>query len=260
MALAAILFLHATTALAQTGEFTACKSNLKNIGTALEMYASDHGGKYPASLRALAPKYLSSLPICPAAGKDTYSASYKPGGQQQYFICCLGHNHASAGYGENFPSYNGLRGLETGAQKAANAAGATVVFPESGPRYQVKIPAGWVIKSNNAYGVSLSNPKHPEASMSFGLANDPSDKATYFDRFMENAKKAKLDLINPRKFTLGALTGARATVKAKGKTMELWGCTDGRASLQLILQCSDSDYNKLKPDFEKLCRSLKAKR
>lgn len=54
----------------------ACKSNLKNIGTALEMYSTDWGGKYPATLEVLSPNYLKIIPECPRAGKDTYSSSY----------------------------------------------------------------------------------------------------------------------------------------------------------------------------------------
>ncbi len=50
---------------------SACKSNLKNIGTALEMYSSDHGGEYPPSLATLSPEYLKRIPECPLAGQDT---------------------------------------------------------------------------------------------------------------------------------------------------------------------------------------------
>lgn len=41
-----------------------CQSNLKNIGTALEMWAVDHEGERPASLSQLTPTYLPSLPDC----------------------------------------------------------------------------------------------------------------------------------------------------------------------------------------------------
>lgn len=58
------------------GQLTACKSNLKNIGTGLEMYSTDYGGRYPTSLAQLTPNYLKTLPQCPTAGRDTYSASY----------------------------------------------------------------------------------------------------------------------------------------------------------------------------------------
>ena len=35
----------------EQGKVTACKTNLKHIGTAIEMYATDHGGKYPMFLK-----------------------------------------------------------------------------------------------------------------------------------------------------------------------------------------------------------------
>lgn len=59
------------------GQLTACKSNLKNFGTALEMYAADHSGRMPPSAALLTPNYLKTMPICPRAGKDTYSATYQ---------------------------------------------------------------------------------------------------------------------------------------------------------------------------------------
>ena len=58
------------------GVFTACKSNCKNIGTALEMYSTDWEGKYPSDMASLIPNYLKVIPECPAAGTDTYSRFY----------------------------------------------------------------------------------------------------------------------------------------------------------------------------------------
>ena len=52
---------------------TACKSNCKNIATALEMYASDNKGQYPKSLDGLFPKsYLRRIPSCPSSLKTTF--------------------------------------------------------------------------------------------------------------------------------------------------------------------------------------------
>lgn len=60
---------------------TQCKTNMKNIGTAMEMYSTDFAGRYPrpdhpsryvgtASLRELTPNYLKTIPSCPAG--DAY--------------------------------------------------------------------------------------------------------------------------------------------------------------------------------------------
>ncbi len=60
------------------GSLTSCKSNLKNIATALEMYASDFGGRYPPGLEQLTVgNYLKLVPTCPSAGKMTYTDSYQ---------------------------------------------------------------------------------------------------------------------------------------------------------------------------------------
>ncbi len=58
------------------GQLTACKSNLKNIGTGLEMYNTDWTGRYPHAMGALTPNYLKTIPQCPSAGIDPYSKSY----------------------------------------------------------------------------------------------------------------------------------------------------------------------------------------
>jgi hypothetical protein len=99
------------------GTLTACKSNCMNVATALEMWASDHGGRYPPSVDLLTPGYLRTLPTCPAAGRDTYSASYERSVQPDAFsFYCAGDNHRKAYSGfsapsRNFPKYNAMEGL-----------------------------------------------------------------------------------------------------------------------------------------------------
>ena len=99
------------------GQLTACKSNLKNIGTGLEMYSTDYSGKYPKDLGMLTPNYLIDIPECPAAGYDTYTESYRlePASDGSdwdvYYVHCSGENHASSGVPANFPAYNGIEGL-----------------------------------------------------------------------------------------------------------------------------------------------------
>ncbi len=99
------------------GQLTACKSNLKNIGTALEMYATDHAGKYPDNIGVLAPDYLFTIPACPSAGRDTYSESYKldsPQDEDQwevFHLHCAGENHIRVGVPPDFPAYNSMLGL-----------------------------------------------------------------------------------------------------------------------------------------------------
>jgi hypothetical protein len=56
---------------------TMCKSNLKNLGTALEMYSTDYKGKYPASLGALTPNYLKFIPSCRSFSADDHGAESK---------------------------------------------------------------------------------------------------------------------------------------------------------------------------------------
>lgn len=118
--LAAILVPNFLKARAQ-GQLTACKSNCKNIATALEMYASDNGGRYPVSAnlsaKLTAGNYLKAIPTCPAAGANTYTAPYTSTQTPDNFsFYCAGNNHGKAYTGfaaaaSNFPQYNAEIGL-----------------------------------------------------------------------------------------------------------------------------------------------------
>ncbi|MEW6277130.1 MAG: hypothetical protein AB1758_00805 [Candidatus Eremiobacterota bacterium] len=110
--LAAILVPNFIKARAR-GQLTSCKSNLKNLGTALEMYARDNGGRYPRTMFALTPNYLKVIPECSFAGRDSYSATYRSAGAPAaYTFCCGGLHHKSAGItAPNYPQYTSTQGL-----------------------------------------------------------------------------------------------------------------------------------------------------
>lgn len=91
----------------------ACKSNLRNIATALEMWSTDHKGRYPRNFKALTPNYLYTLPVCPAARHDTYTATYKRGTKaDSYSFYCKGHYHKSEQFPANRPAYDSKNGLK----------------------------------------------------------------------------------------------------------------------------------------------------
>ena len=119
--LAAILVPNFIRARAR-GQLTACKSNLKNIGTALEMYSTDWSGKYPVSTSLLTPNYLKTIPDCPSVASNSYRAYFgvkapynaaPPLGpyEDYYYVECAGENHTSVSVTGNFPAYNGIQGL-----------------------------------------------------------------------------------------------------------------------------------------------------
>ncbi|MCE7872894.1 hypothetical protein DYH09_21285 [bacterium CPR1] len=80
------------------GVSTACKSNLKNIATALEMFSTDNKGAYPPQLAGLTPNYLKLIPNCPGAGFDTYSSSFEShtAPLEKLKIECPGHHAENA--------------------------------------------------------------------------------------------------------------------------------------------------------------------
>jgi hypothetical protein len=97
----------------ENGQLTQCQSNCKNIGTALEMYSTDNSGHYPTDLSKLKGEYLRNIPTCAAAGKDTYSESYKSKQDpDSYEFFCQGDNHAKAGIKADFPRYTSTEGLK----------------------------------------------------------------------------------------------------------------------------------------------------
>ena len=100
------------------GPLTACKSNLKNIGTAMEMYSTDWSGRYPRNLDTLTPNYLKTIPECRNAHRVTYKADFglgapfnSEGFQDYYYIECSGRNHDDVNVPVDYPKYDGITGL-----------------------------------------------------------------------------------------------------------------------------------------------------
>jgi len=109
--LAAILVPNFIRARAQ-GQLTACKSNLKNIGTALEMYSTDNGGRFPTAAGGLCTAYLKQIPTCPSRGSDTYTTGFvSASNPDAYTVDCKGSNHSGVSQGTDFPQYTSTQGL-----------------------------------------------------------------------------------------------------------------------------------------------------
>jgi hypothetical protein len=109
-----LLLLLLTVTLARADRVSSilgCTQNLKAIATGLEMYASDHAGKYPAALKVLVPTYLKSIPECPAAHKDTYSSTWRTAGSEGFYMHCSGNHHGDFGLKAEQPTYNARHGL-----------------------------------------------------------------------------------------------------------------------------------------------------
>jgi hypothetical protein len=112
-----LIFLAAMTAILlpnflrarASGCLTACNSNLKNIGTACEMYSSDNAGHYPPSLSHLTPGYLKTLPTCPAAGQVTYAYT-SHSGPDVYTAWCKGSSHHPV-VPRDHPQYDSVSGI-----------------------------------------------------------------------------------------------------------------------------------------------------
>ncbi len=85
--LACIVFAILMKPLAEQGmqmaySMTACTENLQSVGTALQRYRGDHGGRYPQTLEELVPTYLTDKSVlkCPtdSAVRREVSYAYTP--------------------------------------------------------------------------------------------------------------------------------------------------------------------------------------
>lgn len=98
------------------GRLNACRGNLRTLATALEMYSSDNGGRYPLRLaKLLCPgpdgkAYLCQIPTCPSAGRDTYRHYRATTQPDDFSLYCQGDNHHQALGGRantrNLPSWD----------------------------------------------------------------------------------------------------------------------------------------------------------
>ena len=87
IAIIGILFTFITTGV-QTARRKAsqakCANNLRQIGIALSLYATDHGERFPQSLDALYPEYVDDMEafVCPSSGNEVPSTPV--GGDYEY--------------------------------------------------------------------------------------------------------------------------------------------------------------------------------
>jgi len=82
--LAAVLIPNFLRSRAQA-QVSASKSNMRNIATALESYAADNNGTYPAALADLTPNYMRAVPTIPGT---TQSYTYVTGGNPPSYALC----------------------------------------------------------------------------------------------------------------------------------------------------------------------------
>jgi len=87
------------------GSMMKCSSNLKNLATALRMYAQDNQGHYPERLQQLLPgNYFKLLPTCPATGSMTFTDYRAATNPDRFSFSCVGDNHSKL-YHRSSPNY-----------------------------------------------------------------------------------------------------------------------------------------------------------
>ena len=87
------------------GSMISCKSNVKNVATALRMYAQDNHGHYPERLQQLLPgHYFKLLPTCPATATMSFTDYHATTNPDRFSFSCGGDNH-SKHYRRSSPNY-----------------------------------------------------------------------------------------------------------------------------------------------------------
>lgn len=107
-----ILFLPGMLNKYRQENLNSCAYNLEKIGGGLNKYFKENK-RYPESLHDLIPKYIDSLPVCPAANNSqVYLDSYRYNDQTGAFtIYCKGHYHKGANIPEDYPLFSRKWGL-----------------------------------------------------------------------------------------------------------------------------------------------------
>lgn len=110
--LAAILIPNFNRARAKS-QLEACRTNLKSIAQALEIYSSENQAHYPPSIMLLTPNFLKSFPECPAVSAPTYIGSYASASQPDIFtIYCQSAAHVTYNISPNYPQWHSISGVQ----------------------------------------------------------------------------------------------------------------------------------------------------
>ena len=94
-------------------DLKSCKSNLKNIGLACEMYATDNAGRYPQNLEVLldppdgSAPYFRRMPTCPTSPDCYYDYDYNTRPDTYTLQCKGNHRDGYVGY----PKFSATEGL-----------------------------------------------------------------------------------------------------------------------------------------------------
>ena len=109
--LAAILIPNFNRARAKS-QLEACRTNLKSIAQALEIYASENSAHYPPNILVLTPNFLKAFPECPAVSAPTYIGSYSSAREPDIFtIYCQSAAHTPYNISPNYPQWHSISGV-----------------------------------------------------------------------------------------------------------------------------------------------------
>jgi len=91
---------------------TTCESGMRNMATALELYARNNSDLYPTSLGLLAPNYMAAIPSCPSAGNNLPYLNGFSSSTTNYTMSCSGSSHQDIGVPSGYPQYYLVGGLK----------------------------------------------------------------------------------------------------------------------------------------------------
>lgn len=91
----------------QEAALTACRANIKNLATAVEMYQLEHDGRATLVISELLPRYLPVPVHCPVGG-ESYSLAEGAAPEELIVSCSADHTPLVP---TGFPRYSSLEGF-----------------------------------------------------------------------------------------------------------------------------------------------------
>lgn len=91
-----------------------CERSMRRVATALEMYSSDHGGRYPTQLSDLVPHYMQFVPTCNSERGEVAPRYQVSTDGERYELTCAGQH-------PDIHLTNRPEGLRTGDPRVGSA-------------------------------------------------------------------------------------------------------------------------------------------
>ncbi|MFN8612180.1 MAG: hypothetical protein U0931_31840 [Vulcanimicrobiota bacterium] len=240
------------------GSVEACEYNLLEVTKALRAYREDHDGHCPPQLSQLVPRYIASIPKCPEAGHDTYSASYRISKDaHEYSLGCQGYYHDLYGLAPNNPRWD----QQFYFDKAVRKRSLKVQFAEessAGP-LTFEMPGGWNLVKKIPTGVLIA-PDDPDVEITLGTQMRSGTIQSEVDERKDSHSDVRPYHCGPLTGLTGNLQGNRSLLsflENKPLFTRFVLAEAGKSRYLLILICkTEAQRQRYTADFDRIVLSI----